>query len=279
MKLTHDQIAEYRERGFLMFPSLVSADELKVLSRDLTDLVACDADGIIKETTGAVRSVFRVHSLNGPTGLASYDALARIPRILGPIGQLLEDEQVYVYHTKCNLKAAIQGEIWQWHQDFGYWQTDGVRAAEGMATAMLMLSEATEIGGCLYFIPGSHKHGRIDPTLDETTTSYKLWTVPKSDLISMMERYGDPVPIVGEPGTVVIFHPHIVHGSGHNMSRYSRWHVYTVYNRSSNKPVPQGTPRPEWVVSRDYTPITMGSDADILETAGSHVRRQAFRQR
>jgi ectoine hydroxylase len=271
MKLSTAQITEYRERGFLMFPGLIDAEELELLTRDLNQLVDRDADGIIKEKSGAVRTVFRVHALGGATGLPSYDALARIPRVLEPVEQLLDDEQVYVYHTKCNLKQAIEGEIWQWHQDFGYWQNDGVRSADGMTTAMLMLSEATEIGGCLYFIPGSHRRGHIEPRLDETTTSYKLWTVPKDDVIDMMKRYGDPVPIVGKPGTVVIFHPHIVHGSGHNMSRHSRWHVYTVYNRCSNKPAAVEKPRPEWVVSRDHAPLVMADDGDILATAGTHA--------
>ena len=264
MKLTQAQIDEYDQRGFLILHDLVSQDEIDVLKHELTGLVDEDRDGIVREKSGAVRTVFRVHALDGPTGLPSYDALARVPRLLEPARQVVRDEDLYVFHTKCNLKQAIEGEIWQWHQDFGYWSTDGVQDAEGMTTALLMLSEATEIGGCLYFIPGSHKRGHVEPTLDETTTSYKLWTVPKDDVIALMEKYGDPVPIVGKPGTVAFFHPHIVHGSGHNMSRHSRWHIYTVYNQVKNKPLPKQNPRPEWVVSRDYRPLTLAADGDIL---------------
>lgn len=267
MKLTQAQVEEYDARGFITLPGLIAPEELEILRAELAQLVPEDRDGIIREKSGAVRTVFRVHDMEGPTGLPSYSALARVPRLLEPVQQVLRDEKVYVYHTKCNLKESIEGEIWQWHQDFGYWQTDGVRSADGMTTALLMLSEATEIGGCLYFIPGSHKQGHIEPTLDETTTSYKLWTVPKPDVIGMMEKYGDPVPIVGKPGTVVLFHPHIVHGSGHNMSRHSRWHIYVVYNQQKNKPVPNPNPRPEWVVSRNYRPLDMAGDGDILACA------------
>ncbi|SPD68626.1 protein of unknown function (plasmid) [Cupriavidus taiwanensis] len=38
----------------------------------------------------------------------------------------LGDEALYVYHTKCNLKTAIDGSVWQWHQDYGTWNLDGV---------------------------------------------------------------------------------------------------------------------------------------------------------
>jgi len=265
MKLTSQQIEEYDTWGFITLPGLISPEELEHLRQDLS-AVEADKDGVIKEKSGAVRTVFRVHDLDGPTGLPSFNALSRVPRMLGPARQLLKDEQIYVYHTKCNLKVAIAGEIWQWHQDFGYWQTDGVREADGMTTALVMLSEATEIGGCLYFIPGSHKRGQVPPTLDETTTSYKLWTVPSDEVIRLMGEYGDPVPIVGKPGTVVLFHPHIVHGSGHNMSRYSRWHVYVVYNRVANKPQPVESPRAEWVVSTNYTPLTTVPDDAVVPT-------------
>jgi ectoine hydroxylase len=271
MKLTEAQINEYRERGFLIFPGMISVAELEILKADLTGSLGEDQDGIIKEKSGAIRTVFRVHDLEGPTGLPSYSALARLPRVLEPVQQLVADKDVYVYHTKCNLKEAIEGEIWQWHQDFGYWQTDGVQSPEGMTTALLMLSEATEVGGCLYFIPGSHKQGHIKPTLDETTTSYKLWTVPKQEVIDLMEEHGDPVPIIGKPGTVVLFHPHIVHGSGHNMSRYSRWHIYTVYNQVRNKPLSVTNPRAEWVVSRNYTPLETAEDNAILATARKSI--------
>jgi ectoine hydroxylase len=266
MRLTPTQLDEYRERGFVELPNLISDEELAVLRRDLTALVGTEREGIIKEKNGAVRTAFRVHDLDGPTGLGSYDALARVPRALEPARQLLDERDLYVYHTKCNLKEAVDGEIWQWHQDFGYWQKDGVPSADGMTTALLMLSEATEMGGCLYFIPGSHKEGRIEPALDETTTSYKLWTVPKPDVIALTRKYGDPVAITGKPGKVVLFHPYLVHGSGHNMSPYSRWHIYTVYNQVRNKPVGAANPRPQWVVSRNYTPLAAADDTAIVRS-------------
>ena len=67
-----------------------------------------------------------------------------------------------MHHFKLNMKAAIEGTIWQWHQDYMSWQMDGI-ARPDMTTMMVMMEDATEIGGCLYFLPGSHKMGRIDP--------------------------------------------------------------------------------------------------------------------
>ena len=263
MKLTDGQIAEYEERGFLVFPNLVDPHEIEILRADLGRVAGLKAEEVTREKSGVVRTVFRVHDPKSPTASAPFEALARLPRILGPAQQLLRDDALYVYHSKCNMKEAIKGEIWQWHQDYGSWRNDGV-PTPNMTTALLMLDEASEIGGCLYFIPGSHTLGRFEAELDSETTSYRLWTVKKLDVVGAMERFGDPVAITGKPGTVVLFHPNLVHGSGHNMSRYSRWHIYTVYNPVANRPPVRQNARPEWVVARDVTPLRMGSDDGIV---------------
>jgi ectoine hydroxylase len=263
MKLTDAQIKEYDEKGFLIFPSLISEREVAVLQQELVRSAEAKSDAVFRETSGSVRSVFYLHDRGSDTHAPSFEALSRSPRTLGPAQQLLRDESLYIWHTKCNIKDAIDGAIWQWHQDYGAWQKDGLRRPD-LTTALVMIDGATEMGGCLYFVPGSHKLGNIEPELDEST-SYKLWAVPKQKMLDTMEEYGDGIPIVGKPGTVVLFHPLLLHGSGHNMSRYARWQLYIVYNRVVNKPVKVEKPRPEWVVGRNYTPLTVGSDDDILK--------------
>ena len=51
--------------------------------------------------------------------------MVRTPRLLRPVQQVLKDDAVYVYHTKINTKPAIEGTVWQWHQDYGSWMRDG----------------------------------------------------------------------------------------------------------------------------------------------------------
>ena len=268
MKLTDEQLREYRERGFLVFNDLFSAEEVDILRRQLSSMA--NEEGVMREKgDGPLRIVFRTHDANSPTHRPAFEALSKDPRILEPSQQLLKDNDLYVWHSKCNLKEAIDGEVWQWHQDFGAWGKDGVKSPEGMVTVLCMLNEATEIGGCLYFIPGSHKEGLIEPQRDEKTTSYGIWKIPTKDMVALVEKYGEPVPIVGKPGTVAFFHPYILHGSGHNMSTHSRWQTYMVYNQVANKPNPKEEPRPAYVVGRDYTPLPMGNEGDIVASAKS----------
>lgn len=270
MKLTADQIREYKERGFILIPDLFDGEEIEILRHQLMSMGA--EEGVMREKDdGPLRIVFRTHDANSPTHRPGFEALSKDPRLLEPAQQLLEARDLYVFHSKCNLKEAIDGEMWQWHQDFGAWERDGIKSPDGMVTVLTMLNEATEIGGCLYFIPGSHKEGLIEPTRDEKTTSYGIWKIPTADMVALVEKYGEPVPIVGKPGTVAFFHPYILHGSGHNMSTHSRWQTYMVYNQAANKPETVENPRPAYVVARDYTPLPMGSESDIRASKTSRA--------
>jgi ectoine hydroxylase len=182
-----------------------------------------------------------------------------MPRIAEPARTLLRDDELYVFQTKCNLKQPIHGGIYNWHQDFGHWQHDGIPSPQ-MVTSLLMVDDATELRGCLYFVPGSHKLGVIEPKLVDLTSTMKIWSIPAEDLIRVMEKMGDPVSIEGRAGTLVLFHPNMLHASGHNLSRHSRWHIFTVFNRISNKQRPVDKPRAEWAVDRQFNRVELTDD-------------------
>ncbi|MBB3064263.1 MULTISPECIES: phytanoyl-CoA dioxygenase family protein [Limibacillus] len=263
MHLSAEDLSNYRRNGFLVYPELFAADEVAAMKNELQRLEKIDTDHVVRErSSGSAKTLYRVHEADGPTASPPFFAAARSPRMLGTAQQLLADPELYIYHTKCNRKAAIDGSIWQWHQDYGTWAHDGTPAPE-LTTGMVMLDEATEANGCLYFIPGSHRLGLLDAELDDKTTSYKLWVLPKERLIEIMEKNADPVAIVGKPGTVVFFHPTILHGSGHNMSRHDRWQIYYVYNKVANRPINVDSPRPDYVRSTNWNALQLGED-DIL---------------
>lgn len=264
MKLSQAQLDQYDRDGFLMFDGLYSAQEVALMKQELQRVQSIETDHLVRERSGGIaKTLFRVHDDQSPTRSAPFYAATRSPRLLQPAQQILRDPSLYVFHTKCNLKTAIDGSVWQWHQDYGTWRQDGVPRAT-LTTALLMLDEPTEFNGCLYFIPGSHRLGNLEPELDDKTTSYRLWVVPKQELVRIMKESPDPVPIVGKPGTVVFFHPNILHSSGHNLSRFDRWHAYFVYNTVANRPNDVPNPRPEYVRSTNFTPLVPGSD-EVLQ--------------
>jgi ectoine hydroxylase len=270
MQLTPAQLQAYERDGFIVLPDLLSPPEVAALKADLQRLQDVDTDHLVREKVGGVaKTIYRVHEADGPTTSPPFHRAARSPRLLAPAQQLLQDDQLYVYHSKCNLKTAIDGSVWAWHQDYGTWQRDGVPRPE-LTTALLMLDEPTEMGGCLYFIPGSHKVGILEPEFDDST-GYKFFVVPKPRLLEIMRRSPAPVPIVGKPGTVVFFHPNILHASGHNLSAQDRWQVYLVYNPVANRPHDVAAPRPDYVRSRNFAPLRVGSDEIVVAKARETV--------
>jgi ectoine hydroxylase len=263
MNLSPRQLEQFDRDGFLVFPDLFARNEVAVLRREVARLSQVESEEVVREHTGGVRTIFRVHENDGPTRSRPFRAMVRTPRLLRPVQQVLKDDAVYVYHTKINTKPAIEGTVWQWHQDYGSWQRDGCPRPD-MGTFAVMMTDSVEMNGALYVVPGSHKRGRIEPYYDENT-SYKFWAVPKADVISVLKESPSPVAITGPAGTAVLFHCNLLHASGHNLSPEDRWHIYISFNACANAPRFTEKSRPDWVVSRNTRPLPIEADDAILE--------------
>jgi len=255
MKLTPQQLAQYDRDGFLIIPDMVSPDMVRQLRAELQEVAAMDDECVYREKDGVTaRTIYNLHNLEHPTGREGFAELTSSKDMLTPVSQLLGDDALYVVHSKCNLKQGLVGGIWGWHQDFGIWRYDGIPSPE-IATALVMLDEATELGGCLYFVPGSHKAETLLAERNAINTGTSLRTLTAPQMEDIVAKYGEPVAVKGKPGTVAIFHSNLVHGSGHNMSTHARWQLYLVYNTVANRPRPVENPRPEYQSSRIARPI------------------------
>ena len=263
MELTPAQREQYNQDGFLIFPELFSAQEVAVLRDEVQRIAKVESDCIFREgQSGAAKSMFRMHETAGPTASAPFRAATRTARALHIAQQVLGEDDLYLHHCKVNMKPAIEGTVWPWHQDYGAWQLDGI-AEPRLATMVVLLDDATEFGGCLYLLPGSHCKGRKTARYDETTP-YKLWAVGPDAMRAMIARCPDPVPLTGTAGTAAIFHCNNMHASGHNLSAKDRWQAYFCYNTVANRPTDVDNPRPDYVRSRNWTPMTLEPEDGIV---------------
>jgi ectoine hydroxylase len=265
MQLTPAQLAQFERDGFLIFPDLFGPAEIAVLRQEVARLAQIHAEEVVREHTGGVKSLFRVHEADGVTRSAPFRALVRTPRVLRPVRQVLGTEETYVYHTKINAKPAIEGTIWQWHQDYNSWSKDGCPRPD-MATFNVMLNDTTEFSGGLYIIPGTHRLGLLE-SVQDTSTAYKLWSIPKQTMIDVLRSSPKPVAVTGRAGTAVLFHCNVLHASGHNLSGEDRWHVYISCNACANAPAFGPHSRPDWVVSRNTAPLPIEDDQGVTRAA------------
>ena len=266
MKLDNERLARFDREGYLLLPGLLSAAEAALLRREVDRLGAIDDECVVRENAGgAPRTVFRVHEPDGATASRPFAALARSPRALGLAQQALRDDTLYLHHTKLNAKAAIEGTVWPWHQDYGSWMFDGM-ARPDMVTLMVMLDEADAFSGCLYFLPGTHRGGRIPPRWDRST-AYGFWALPPEAVRGACAAGARPAAITGRPGDAALFHCNLFHASGHNLSPQNRWQAYLCYNTVANRPAEIEEPRPDYQRSRNWAPLALAGDDALLAAA------------
>jgi ectoine hydroxylase len=195
-----------------------------------------------------------------------FARLARHPRMVEPVEDLF-GEQLYMHQFKINGKMAFEGDVWQWHQDYGTWMNDDLMPTERAMNVAIFLDDVNEFNGPLMFIPGSHKKGVIDAKHDLTTTSYPLWTVDNDLITQLVARAGGKnggiVSPKGPAGSMILFHSCLVHASTSNLSPWNRVSVYLSLCAVSNHI--RRHKRPEYIAHRDFSPIVCLPDDCLLK--------------
>ena len=257
-KLNDDQVARFERDGYVFLPDVFSPAEVGVLAAEARRVFTLDREEVWREDNGAPRTAFAAHLYSEP-----FRRLGAHPRLVGPVMQIL-GEEVYMHQFKVNAKAAFDGAVWQWHQDYGTWSRDDEMPEPRAMNVALFLSEVNEFNAPLLFIPGSHKGGCLEAAHDTATTSYPLWTIDDATIGALVERNG-MIAAKGTPGTALFFHGNIVHGSGSNMSPWDRVVVYISLCHVDNHI--RQFKRPAWIAHRDFTAIESLADDCLQELA------------
>jgi len=256
MKLSQEQTQRFESDGYLFFPGLFTRDEIKVLIDEVPRLYAQRRPENVREKgSDAVRTNFAAHLYSTP-----FAKLARHPRMVEPVMQLL-GEELYMHQFKINGKMAFDGDVWQWHQDYGTWKNDDLMPEARAMNVAIFLDGVNEFNGPLMLIPGSHKLGVIEADHDTSTTSYPLWTINHDTIRKLVERGGIVAP-KGPPGSMILFHSCLVHASTSNLSPWNRVSVYLSLCAVSNRI--QRFKRPEYIAHRDFTPLRCLPDECLL---------------
>jgi ectoine hydroxylase len=247
MQLEASQVDLFEEQGYLFFPSLFSPTEVRTLAEEVPRLYALRSEENVREKgSDSVRTNFAAHLYSAP-----FARLARHPRMIDPVMQIF-GESVYMHQFKINGKMAFDGDVWQWHQDYGTWLADDLMPEPRAMNVAIFLDEVNEFNGPLMFIPGSHRLGAIEASHDTSTTSYPLWTIDHPTIAKLVERGGIVAP-KGPAGSMILFHSCLVHASSSNLSPWNRVSVYLSLCAVSNHI--RRFKRPEYIAHRDFAPI------------------------
>ncbi len=256
MQRTHAQLHQVADDGFLILPNLFSPAEVAVIRAELPALFKEDTEANVQEKAGAaIRTAMGLHLRN-----ELFARLVRHPRLVEPALQIAGPD-LYVQQVKVNVKAAFEGDAWQWHYDFAtHHRADGVPRPLAL-NLHILLDEVSPFNGPLFFVPGSHARGPAPTYHDTDSTSYPLWVVERDDVADMV-RDGGIVAATGQPGTVLIFGDLLVHGSPGNISPWHRGIFSLILNPVSNRQTKLA--RPEYMHHTDFSPVVPLADDCLL---------------
>ena len=121
-----------------------------------------------RDGAAQVRSMEPYHHLD-----AQLDALTDDPRLWQPACPLVSATSLSLFSDKLNFKRP-GGSPFPWHQDSPYWAF-GCDHLNRLVSVLINLDDADVETGCLWMIPGSHRHGFL-PTFQDRGVVGRLYT-------------------------------------------------------------------------------------------------------
>lgn len=250
MQLSGAQLAEMNDRGFLIVPSLFSNEEVEVMRDAVPSAIARGGPEIIAEDDdpATIKMIFGMHHRDDV-----FRRVGRHPRLIRPVEQIL-GERAHLFQSRLNMKSAFRASGWPWHQDFNQWhRLDGMRTPRAIV-AGLFVDDVNPCNGPLMVIPGSHRLGHV---INESSMEMD------EEIVARAARDSGIVPLMGPPGTVVLFDCLIVHGSAANITPWPRRIFYLNFSAVSNREL---RPLRAWFhCDSNPRPIAVVADDCLLE--------------
>ena len=184
------EIGFFQQNGYIQYHDFFSQAEIATLRLALDDAVASRRERIRGAEKGGRHSeeyerVFN-QMVNLWTDYPQAKEIAFDVRLGEYARQLSRCRHVRIYHDHAMIKPPGQvSKETNWHQDAPYWPMDPV----GALSAWIAVDDVSVENGCLQFVPGTHKHGRLE--------SISLTTEGESVVERFKEQgYTAPEPVV-----------------------------------------------------------------------------------
>jgi ectoine hydroxylase-related dioxygenase (phytanoyl-CoA dioxygenase family) len=218
-RLSDDQVAFYKENGYLPGIKMLDDAQIDVLRDELSAIIdpAHPGNALFYQfyaNESADKDAVLFHALGAWRITNGFHDILWNPAFVMAASQLLDDKPVRFWHDQLFCKPAKHGGVVAWHQDYSYW-TRTIPMQH--LTCWVGLDDATVDNGCLYYVPGSHNWGLLDkPEL-------------AGDMEGLLQMLNEeqkaafkPIPVELKKGYASFHHPLMVHGSYANRSPVAR---------------------------------------------------------
>lgn len=277
LPMTPEKAQFFKDNGFVVVENGADPDMQQRLIRETVELCRGER-GPIRGVTPAepddsdddvMRRYLCIHFPH-KLSQAMHEALA-LPAIVDVLTSVI-GPNVKCMQSMLFIKAS--GKPGQaWHQDEFYIPTRD----RSLTGAWIAMDDATVENGCLWVIPGSHKHGVLWPQHQQRDRRFdcagESTGFPYSD--------DDAVPVEVKKGSIVFFNGYLLHRSLPNYAKsgYRRALVNHYMSAESLLPWFYDKNKPEGpVAAMDYRDIVMIAGVDpyawkgVEDRAGAHVR-------
>jgi len=220
----------YADNGYLVRRQIIDTTWLADIQQEVDDLHARMGEatpegvGVAWEDHDDPTKPRRIRQLmHGELVSPALDRFIDSPNVLDILEPLMGPD-ISLFHSKLLMKAARDGTITPWHQDYAYWTRHNNEPH--MVNCMLHIDDADAENGGIQFVPGSHKDGLLDH--DTADMSFGVFLPGYFG-----EREG-AVTLEMEAGDAVFFGPLVIHGSAANESDRDRRACTTAYDVTGN---------------------------------------------
>jgi hypothetical protein len=289
MSLTHQELAQFEEDGFVVKRQVFSQGELKPLQEAMNEIVAREAERLQREgklsdvfpdepferrlacimeaSSEAGWEIYRAitgKSGGGYSGEAIFKMIVH-PPLLSCIESIVGPEIVAssVYRIRPKMPGFEQTEV-PWHQDSGYFMAHC--DSQMIVTCWVPLVDATVENGCLWVQPKTHKAG----VFTHHTRPGKGYLVIADEDLPEVESF----PVEMKAGDVLFLTNITPHCSKENRSDEVRWSFDLRY-QSMNVPNNIGELPEEFDPER--APVEMAChppEADFIVRCPSQPERE-----
>ncbi len=231
------EIAELRDRGYVIVPGSVPADALVKLNEIArAELAACAAPVEFEADLRYPGAPESRAAAGGETVRRLLDAYGRDPvfaqRAAAPdLRHWMEEyfsEPVLlsrVHHNCVMTKHPRYGSLTNWHRDIRYWSFE----REDLVSVWFALGKEEVDNGGLWFVPGSHRMQFAADRFDEA----RFFRSDRADNAEVIRATESPRLA---PGDAVYFHCNTLHSAGTNRSDAVKFSLVYTYHGRSNAP-------------------------------------------
>ncbi|MFD0200357.1 MULTISPECIES: ectoine hydroxylase [Saccharothrix] len=260
--LDAEALASYDAKGFLTVENLLSRDEVELfrgaVGRLRTDpVVRADERTVVEKQSDDVRSIFEVHRISELVARLAAD-----PRLLDRARQILGSD-VYVHQSRVNFMPGFTGKGFYWHSDFETWHAEDGMPLMRAVSASIALTDNHPFNGGLMLMPGAHRTfvpcvgATPDDHYRSSLKEQEIGVPSQANLTALAAEHGIE-QFTGPAGSALLFDSNSMHGSGSNITPFPRSNIFLVFNSVENalvEPFAATRPRPDFVASRDFTPL------------------------